>query len=260
MMFRQIKRRGNPQPPAIATDGWGGYRLALLKVWGKFCQGPKRSYYRSTTAMRYLQLHKQRNAQWRVIGVEARVRYGPVAETVALLGSNTAYVERSHLTMRQMNGRLVRKTLSYSKAARYLEASCVYNDWVYNLCRPVRTLRAAVNEQDCRWQQRSAAMAAGLTDHIWTIAELLTTVVLPERDLPTLLGETTPELNPAERVFEEVRRSIEGQPYDSIAQKQAAIETYLTALATDPERVRRLAGWDWIVAACASLPHITSSA
>lgn len=70
----------------------------------------------------------------------------------------------------------------------------------------------------------------------------------------------SPELNPAERVFEEVRRSIEGQPYDNIAQKQAAIETYLTALAADPERVRRLAGWDWIVAACASLPHITSSA
>jgi transposase len=54
-----------------------------------------------------------------------------------------------------------------------------------------------------------------------------------------------PELNPAERVFEEVRRAVEGRVYASLADKQTAVEGYLTPLAADPQRIQRLAGWDW---------------
>jgi hypothetical protein len=36
----------------------------------------------------------------------------------------------------------------------------------YNLARPVNTLRQATDQHGCRWQQRSPALAAGLTDHI----------------------------------------------------------------------------------------------
>lgn len=64
-----------------------------------------------------------------------------------------------------------------------------------------------------------------------------------------------PELNPAERVFEELRRVVEGDPYATIDAKVAAVERELQALAADPERVKRLAGWAWICDAYAQLPE-----
>jgi hypothetical protein len=107
--------------------------------------------------------------------------YGDAEEVKALLGEHTAYVERTHLTSRQMNGRLVRKSLSYSKQLKLLRAACSWEDWVYNVTRPVKTLRVegASGSGQQRWQARTPAMAAGLTDHIWTVKDLLMTVVLP---------------------------------------------------------------------------------
>ena len=99
----------------------------------------------------------------------------------AVLGEHTASVERTHLTSRQMNGRLVRKSLSYSKQLRLLRAASSWKDWVYNVTRPVKTLRvecAACSGQR-RWRARTPAMAAGLMGHIWTIKELLTMVGIP---------------------------------------------------------------------------------
>lgn len=56
----------------------------------------------------------------------------------------------------------------------------------------------------------------------------------------------SPALNPAERVFEEVRRAVEGRRYATLADKQAAVETFLTALAAAPDRVRSLAAPHWL--------------
>lgn len=64
----------------------------------------------------------------------------------------------------------------------------------------------------------------------------------------------SPELNPAERVFEEVRRHVEGEVYPSVEAKQQAAEVYLRALQADPARVRQLCGWDWIRKALNRLP------
>ncbi len=69
----------------------------------------------------------------------------------------------------------------------------------------------------------------------------------------------SPELNPAERVFEEVRRAVEGRIYSDVAQKQAAIETFISELAADSERVQRLAGWKWIEENLAGLPSSIAS-
>jgi transposase len=69
----------------------------------------------------------------------------------------------------------------------------------------------------------------------------------------------SPELNPAERVFEEVRRWIEGRVYPSLEDKVAAVAAYLTYLESDPDRVRALCGWDWIEEAIQHLPtHIAA--
>jgi hypothetical protein len=64
----------------------------------------------------------------------------------------------------------------------------------------------------------------------------------------------SPELNPAERVFEELRARLEGRVYDSLSAKQAAAEAYLQELVADPERVKQLCGWQWIIDALHGLP------
>jgi glycerol-3-phosphate dehydrogenase len=122
-----------------------------------------------------MQVVKQRE-NGRVIGTETRVVHGDWQFTPALLGEHTAYVERTNLTTRHMNGRLVRKTLGYSKQRDMLYAACVWEDVVYNFARHVKTLRLEVNEDGRRWLQRSPAMAAEITDHVCTIEELLTLI------------------------------------------------------------------------------------
>lgn len=64
----------------------------------------------------------------------------------------------------------------------------------------------------------------------------------------------SPELNPPERIFEEIRREIEGIVYPSLKAKQQAIEQFLRRLRADKARLRKLIGWDWIRQAYMQLP------
>ncbi len=73
---------------------------------------------------------------------------------------------------------------------------------------------------------------------------------LPLIELPPY----SPELNPAERVFEEVRRWVEGMVYRSIEDKGEAVDAFLTNLESDPGRVRALTAWEWIGQAKEGLP------
>lgn len=176
-MYKQ--RSQSECPPALVSDGWGGHREALLEVYGQVppYQGRGRppTKKRPLPDWQYMQVVKQRE-QGRVVGTETRVIYGDEVLTPALLGEHTAYVERTHLTSRHMNGRLVRKTLGFSKERDMLNAACIWEDVVYNFARQVKTLRLEVSDGHRRWLQRSPAMAAGITDHIWTIEDLLTRV------------------------------------------------------------------------------------
>ena len=75
-----------------------------------------------------------------------------------------------------------------------------------------------------------------------------------------LLPPYSPELNPAERVFEQVRAHVEGKVYGSLTAKQQQVESFLKQLRMDTERVKRLCRWHWIEAALQSLqpstPHV----
>jgi DDE superfamily endonuclease len=64
----------------------------------------------------------------------------------------------------------------------------------------------------------------------------------------------SPELNPVERVFAEIRRRVEGRVYADLDAKQAVADAYLQTLAADPTRVVRLCGWDWLRANLDHLP------
>ena len=56
----------------------------------------------------------------------------------------------------------------------------------------------------------------------------------------------SPELNPAERVFEAIRAEVEGKVYATMVDKQQVVEKFLTELSSAPERIKKLAGWGWI--------------
>ena len=108
--------------------------------------------------------------------------YGDPDEVPDFMGLNIAYVERTNLTLRQMNGRMIRKILSFSKEEEMLQVSCALEDTIYYLMRPVKTLRIKVNNDPRRWQSRTSAMAVGLADHISTIEMVMMTVMVPEEN------------------------------------------------------------------------------
>jgi len=82
--------------------------------------------------------------------------------------------------MRLFNGRLVRKSLPFSKDVGMYRASAAWEDLVYNLARPLKTLRVQVfRDPRLKRKHRSPAMVSGLTDHIWTTKDFLKTVVSP---------------------------------------------------------------------------------
>jgi hypothetical protein len=186
-LWRGVRRvTGMAIPPPLVSDGWGGHREALVEVFGQVPayrgHGRPPSKKHPQADWLYLQMVKQRD-HGRVIDTQARLIYGTPQQAHALLDQHTAYVERTNLTSRHMNGRLVRKTLGFSKRVEMLRAASAWEDVVYNLARSVKTLRLEVNDGQRRWMPRSPAMVAGLTDHIWTIEDLLCFVPTPTNRL-----------------------------------------------------------------------------
>ena len=185
IVFQTLKRRGHPEaPPPLISDGWGGIDEALIEVYGVVPEysgrGRPPTRKQAQPGWQYLQMVKQRDEHGHFQGVKLRVIFGQKSEVVALLGGSTAYIERSHLTSRLFNGRQVRKTLAFSKELTAYRAAATWEDSYYNLIRPHKSLRLPCQGTGSKkWQQRTPAMAAQLTDHIWTVKELLTTLPLP---------------------------------------------------------------------------------
>jgi len=184
-VFQSLKRRGHPDgPPPTISDGWGGIDEAMIEVYGIVPEyggrGRPPTRKKPGSDWMYLQMLKQRDEHGRFQGTKIRVIYGSRAEVTALLGESTAYIERSNLTSRLFNGRQVRKTLAFSKELEFHRAAALWEDGYYNLVRKHKGLRLPVQQAlPQKWSPRTPAMAANLTDHIWTVKELLTTLPLP---------------------------------------------------------------------------------
>lgn len=84
----------------------------------------------------YLQMVKLRE-NGRVVGTELRVIYGDEETVLQHLGKSTAYIERTHLTMRHFNSRLTRKTLAFSKSLAMHKASSHFTRHRLQLGAPV---------------------------------------------------------------------------------------------------------------------------
>jgi hypothetical protein len=185
-VFQTLQRRGHPDSPLdLISDGWGGIDEAILAVYGLIPEyigrGRPPSRPKPGQDWRDLQRVKQRDEHGRLLKVELRAIWGRKAELIELLGKSTAYIERDNLTTRLFNARLTRKTLAFSKELAFHQAAVTWEDAYYNLVRPHKALRLQNAEGwPVKWMLRTPAMAAELTDHIWTVKELLLSVPAPK--------------------------------------------------------------------------------
>ena len=178
------KRRTDGAAPRLMTsDEYPAYAAAIEAAFGVPVEGrpagpgrrPILSGRRLPDRLVYATVHKEREKD-RVAAVERRLVFGTEAGLEAALGGssvsrtvNTSFVERQHGTDRGRNARKARKTYRFSKDWRAHEAMTYYTLYRYNFCWAVRTLRR--RDKRGEWQQRTPAMAAGLTDHVWSTRE-----------------------------------------------------------------------------------------
>lgn len=181
----RFKARTDGRAPLFTSDKLTAYLGALINNYSvphfyervRSGRPPKQPGRKFNEGLLYAQIDKQRE-NGRVVEVRRRVLIGEEGEVLRILEGkqiNTAYVERDNLTSRQSNGRLVRKTLSHSKKADNLSRHLELEDAIFNFVRPHLSLRVALTHprKTRKWQRRTPAMAAGLTDHVWTLEELL---------------------------------------------------------------------------------------
>jgi len=123
-----------------------------------------------------------------------RIAQGTAAQVHALVQQtqgggtiNTAYIERLNATFRAHLAGLTRRGRSLVRQTTTLQAGVYVVGTVYNFCTDHDSLRVAllVGRAGRRhWVPRTPAMAAGLTDHRWTVHELLRYHVPPARWTP----------------------------------------------------------------------------
>lgn len=175
------ERLGGRTPELITTDEYAPYSGAILEAFGEEVVPPRtgrpgrprKPYKVPSSGLNYATVHKTRK-KGRVVDVVTRVIFGTAATVQAALARslvsrtvNIAFVERHNATDRHRNARKVRKTYSFSKDWWIHRAVTFFTMYSANFCQPVRTLKAASGEK------RTPAMAAKLTDQVWTLAEWL---------------------------------------------------------------------------------------
>lgn len=166
----------------VCVDGLASYVTAFLRVFRRPIRTGRRGRPRLVPEEGLLvgQVIKQ-YVQRRVVGVMRRVAQGTpeaVAATLATAGGgaaiNTAYIERLNATFRSALAVLVRRSRAIAHKQAVLTAAMYLVGCAYNFCWFHTSLRLAAPESTGRkWQERTPAMAAGLTDHRWTMLELL---------------------------------------------------------------------------------------
>jgi len=135
-----------------------------LKVWKGLCLGQ--------VVKQYERKH--------VVAVTRRIALGTAAQVKHLLQRtqtsdliHTAYIERLNATFRTRLVALVRRGHALARQTVTLEYGMYLIGSVYNFCTFHRSLRLLNRRAGKKWSPRTPAMAAGITDHCWTIQELL---------------------------------------------------------------------------------------
>ncbi len=194
-LVQQIRCCALCRPLLISVDGWRAYVGAIQNVFREALptRARGRPVLRPWDGSAIAQVVKQ-YAHGQVIGVVRRIMQGTAGQVTALLHRtqgggviNTAYIERLNATFRSRLAGLVRRGRSLLRQTTTLRAGVYLVGTVYNFCTYHQSLRVPLligRSGRRHWVPRTPAMAAGLTDHRWTVYELLTYHVPPLRWTP----------------------------------------------------------------------------
>ena len=177
------RRAGGATMDLITSDEHRPYKEAVLRTYGvEATPAPTGRPVRAPRTeappgLRYATVHEVRRPG-RVLRVVTRLIFGTAALLARALAAsavshavNVSSLERQHLTDRHRDARKRRRTYCFSKAREAHEAATYFSLYSSNFCRPVRALRTRAEggpRQKC-----TPALAAGLTDHVWSLAEWL---------------------------------------------------------------------------------------
>jgi IS1 family transposase len=179
------RRTGGRLMDLMTSDDYPAYETAILHAYGETITPPrtgkrgrpKAPYRVPPSGLTYATVTKRRE-KGRVIEIGTRIVFGTIAAVLAALALskvsraiNTAFVERENGTDRHRNARKARRTYRFSKVWRHHEAVTYLTLYSCNFCWPVRTLTS--KDDEGHGVKRSPAMAAGLTDHVWSTSEWL---------------------------------------------------------------------------------------
>ena len=197
-LMRSTKRRlSSPKDLVLMSDGQKGYESLFPSVFGEPYRPARKGdrgrfpkvRHRINRSLAHLQIIKRRR-RGRVVEVRARVAHGSwkrVEKELEGLGHNKpnlSAIERQNGTSRRMNAYLVRRSLAFGRTEEGREALGWWSTVVYNFCRTQRGLRVPLSSgigRRRRYEQRTPAVAAGLTYFIWSIADVLCQPVYPAR-------------------------------------------------------------------------------
>ncbi len=180
----QVRQMARCRPLVLAVDGLNTYVNAFQRAFRSPLprQGASgRSVRVAWPNIAIVQVIKQHLANQ--LTIDRRLIQGTPDQVAELIrasqghgGINTAYIERLNATFRQRLSALVRRTRALARHPQTtLTAGMYVVGCLYNLCAFHDSLRLklSVGRYGHRWVQRTPALAAGLTDHRWTVAELL---------------------------------------------------------------------------------------
>jgi IS1 family transposase len=179
--------------PLFVTDGFKEYTTALLTHYGQWVQLPRRQATGPAPKPRwipqpgllYAQVIKTMRRR-RLVHVRHRVVFGTLEAIQQVLAAcgwqiNTAFVERLNLTIRQHVAAVGRRVSTLCKGEDGLRQQLALYHVYDNFCVPHASLRVPLPQplpthgtgSAKQWQPQTPAMAAGLTDHVWTLREVL---------------------------------------------------------------------------------------
>jgi transposase-like protein len=164
----------------IAVDGLASYPTAFYRAFREKVMTGRagRPPYRLPGCVWLAQVIKKHSGR-RLVEVVRRVLWGNKQQIDAQLQKtntgkqiNTSYIERLNATFRSAMAALTRRGRRLVRQEQTLEKGMYLTGCVYNFCSEHKSLRLR-QEQGPKWLQRTPAMAAGWTDHVWSIRELL---------------------------------------------------------------------------------------
>jgi IS1 family transposase len=183
-VVESVKERTEGRPLQLMTsDDYPAYKDAILHVYGTEVtttptgRDTKRMVPEKVPPpeLTYATVEKKRRLG-RVVEILVHLIFGTMAALAQALRRskvsrrvNVSFLERYNATDRHRNARKVRKTYTFSKDWQVHESMTYFTIYSYNFCWSVRTL--GDRDEPGQPRQRSPAMAAGLTDHVWTMRE-----------------------------------------------------------------------------------------